>query len=209
MLHGQDSRSFGNDGAIQRYRKIESCTLRSGSRRPRATSQADDRFIATETLRNCLQSSVMTSHRLRVARGVYVSSNRVRRRLTELNLHSNVPIFLLPTHSSLQHTEQLDSTLLESILPELSLCSHLDECRIGRASLTKKCHPLTLPSAQCFGTNIYRRLQTFISTCRVIGYSGLTKFGAKNITGLQARYILTREMTVDRSALLGAAMRVF
>lgn len=87
--------------AVQRYRETGSYVRRPGSGRPRATVPADDRFIVMQSLRNRFQSSVETSHRLRVARGVNISALTVRRRLAEVDLHARVPAsgpLLTPAH---------------------------------------------------------------------------------------------------------------
>lgn len=75
----------------QRFLETGLYRRRSGSGRQRITSQIDDRFIVTSSLRNRHLSGVDLQRRLREVRGVAISDSTVRRRLREQNLRPRKP----------------------------------------------------------------------------------------------------------------------
>lgn len=68
----------------QRYQETGLITRRPGSGRKRVTTQRDDRFLVSRSLRNRTASAVFLRNQLQEVRNVIVSERTVRRRL-----HSN------------------------------------------------------------------------------------------------------------------------
>lgn len=75
----------------QRYRETGMYTRRPGSGRYRVTSEQDDRYIASVSLRNRHFNSIQLQQRLREVRGVTVSDSTIRRRLAERGLKPHKP----------------------------------------------------------------------------------------------------------------------
>ncbi|KAJ8717004.1 hypothetical protein PYW08_005403 [Mythimna loreyi] len=75
----------------KRYRETGLFTRRSGSGRNRVTSERDDRFIVTTSLRNRRLNAFQLQQRLRVVRWVAVSDSTIRRRLKDRGLVPHKP----------------------------------------------------------------------------------------------------------------------
>lgn len=75
----------------RRYLETGTFVRRPGTGRPRATTERDDRFIATTSLRDRGLNAVQLQQQLRDVRGVAISRWTVRRRLKERNLTSHKP----------------------------------------------------------------------------------------------------------------------
>lgn len=74
-----------------RFRETDSYTRRPGTGPRRKTSNRDDRFIVTSSLRNRRLSAVQIRNHLQHVRNVNVSERTVRRRLNEAGLASRRP----------------------------------------------------------------------------------------------------------------------
>jgi transposase len=77
--------------AYARYLDTNSFQRRSGSGRPRCTTDNDDRFIVLNSLRDRHRTAVQIRNNLRDIRNMNVSVDTVRRRLAEQNLFSRKP----------------------------------------------------------------------------------------------------------------------
>ncbi|KAJ8737451.1 hypothetical protein PYW08_000046 [Mythimna loreyi] len=75
----------------KRYRETGLFTRRSGSGRNRVTSERDDRFIVTTSLRNRRLNAFQLQQRFRVVRRVAVSDSTIRRRLKDRGLVPHKP----------------------------------------------------------------------------------------------------------------------
>ena len=94
--------------AYARYLDTNSFQRRSGSGRPRCTTDNDDRFIVLNSLRDRHRTAVQIRNNLRDIRNMNISVDTVRRRLAEQNLFSRKPVavplltrrhrVVLPTH---------------------------------------------------------------------------------------------------------------
>lgn len=75
----------------QRFRETGGYTRRRGSGRKRCTSERDDRFIVSTSLRHRFSNAVEVQQELRSARRTSVSVSTIRRRLKEKELRAHRP----------------------------------------------------------------------------------------------------------------------
>ncbi|CAH3931880.1 unnamed protein product [Pieris brassicae] len=75
----------------RRHQETGGFHRRRGSGRSRSTSERDDRFIVSTSLRNRSLTGVQVQRELRETRGVAISSWTVRRRLKAATLTSKIP----------------------------------------------------------------------------------------------------------------------
>lgn len=68
---------------VQRFRETGGFVRRHGSGRRRCTSERDDRFIVSTSLRNRFSNAVEIRQELQAVRGTTASDSTIRRRLTE------------------------------------------------------------------------------------------------------------------------------
>lgn len=123
----------------QRYQATGGYQRRQGSGRPRATTERDNRFLMTMSLRNRRLNAVQLGQRLQEAREVEVSRWTVRRRLREGGLTAHRPATgpkLTPAHRQarlqfarehLNWTEEQWRTVLFS--DECRMCLHGNDGR--------------------------------------------------------------------------------
>lgn len=123
----------------QRYQATGGYQRRQGSGRPRATTERDNRFLMTMSLRNRRLNAVQLGQRLQEAREVEVSRWTVRRRLREGGLTAHRPANgpkLTPAHRQarlqfarehLNWTEEQWRTVLFS--DECRMCLHGNDGR--------------------------------------------------------------------------------
>uniref|UniRef100_A0A3B1IPN0 Tc1-like transposase DDE domain-containing protein n=1 Tax=Astyanax mexicanus TaxID=7994 RepID=A0A3B1IPN0_ASTMX len=83
----------------QRYRETGRVTERRRSGRPLATSQADDRYIVNNALRNRMMNATQLQARLREVRGTQVSRQTIRNRLHQHGLRARRPA-RVPDHTT-------------------------------------------------------------------------------------------------------------
>lgn len=119
----------------RRYRETGALVRRPGSGRRRCTSERDDRFMVTTSLRNRHQTGVSIQQHLQDVRGVTASEWTVRRRLKEANLTPKRPATgprLLPRHrqARLEFAHQHKNWTIEQWTPVL-FCDESRVCLNG------------------------------------------------------------------------------
>uniref|UniRef100_A0A8B9R341 Transposase Tc1-like domain-containing protein n=1 Tax=Astyanax mexicanus TaxID=7994 RepID=A0A8B9R341_ASTMX len=103
---------------LQRYRKTGRVTERRKSGRPLATSQADDRYIVNNALRNRMMNATQLQGCLREVRGTQVSRKTIRNRLHQHGLRARRPA---RAREHFRWTRDQWASVLETLHPRTSM----------------------------------------------------------------------------------------